>query len=80
LRHNGIKPIARWRDGFSFVPSFPQKTNDARVEKLNTQCSGFVTEFGCYACLEINPPQSVIIFKLDSAGVIVTRTFDAFCK
>ncbi len=50
-----------------------QKNLDSIIEELNTQCSGFVTEFGCYACLESNPPLSVITFKLDSAGVIITR-------
>jgi hypothetical protein len=45
----------------------------AIILELNNQCSGFVAELGCYACLESLPPQSVINFTLDSAGVEVNR-------
>jgi hypothetical protein len=46
---------------------------DSIIDELNTQCSGFVAELGCYACLESLPPQSVIGFTLDSAGIDVKR-------
>lgn len=43
------------------------------IVELNNQCSGFVAELGCYACVESLPPQSVINFTLDSAGIGVNR-------
>jgi|JRYF01.1.fsa_nt_gb hypothetical protein len=46
---------------------------NAIIIELNNQCSGFVAELGCYACLESLPLQSVIDFTLDSAGVGVKR-------
>jgi hypothetical protein len=46
---------------------------DSIIMEFNNQCSGFVTELGCYACLESLPLQSVINFTLDSAGVGVKR-------
>ena len=46
---------------------------DSIIDELNTQCSGFVAELGCYACLESLPPLSVIDFMLDSAGIGVKR-------
>jgi len=46
---------------------------NAIIVELNNQCSGFVTELGCYACNESLPPQSAIDFTLDSAGVEVKR-------
>lgn len=46
---------------------------NAIIIELNNQCSGFVAEVGCYACLESLPLQSVIDFTLDSAGVGVKR-------
>ena len=46
---------------------------NAIIMELNNQCSDFVAELGCYACLESLPPQSVINFTLDSVGVGVKR-------
>ena len=46
---------------------------EAIIMKLNEDCTNFTTILGCYACLESYPPQSVINFKLDSAGVEVER-------
>lgn len=46
---------------------------NAIIMELNNQCSGFVAELGCYACVESLPPLSVINFTLDSAGISVRR-------
>jgi len=51
-----------------------QENLDSIIFELTNQCQGFVTELGCYACLNSFPTQYTIIFTLDSAGVEVKRS------
>ena len=45
------------------------------AENLQRHCDVEVT-IECYGCIETFPVQSHVIVKLDSAGVIVSRTLD----
>ena len=66
-------------------PMFPYSTMEDPIgheanlilfaEKLALHCNVDVS-IECYACIETFPVQSHVVVKLDSAGVMISRTLD----
>ena len=45
-------------------------------EQILNTCKELELEVLCYACIKTNPPQSEILFQLDSADVKIERVID----